>query len=476
MSDPHAHETQHLAARTLGKLATELGERSTYDAASQCSRCGYCEQACPTYVATGNESRSPRGRNQIVRLMLEGKVAGGADAWEALSTCLLCGACSSACYAHIPTPDLVLEGRRRLSPEASPAGRWLGRLMARRPKAVGALLKAAYAIKRSGLARLAGALGVSRLFGLGALAEAERHIEDAPRRFLAEELRERPCPPDPRWHYVAACGPNFVLPRIGRATIRVLEAKAGPVRFMDNGCCGLLAYNYGRLEDAVALARGLIRRDEAVRAAAGSQAPVVVDCSSCAAFLKSYPQLFLDDPAWRGRAEAFASRVRDVVEVLGTLDLPSAPPGGIVTVHDSCRACHGQGLRAQPRAAARAVAGKDFVELPESDVCCGGAGLFAFAHPELSDDVLRRKIGAAASVHARWIVTSSTSCLIQLAVGLKKYYPDAAALHVSELAASALFGKGEPAPPGDGKRRPSEDAPTPGSAARDSCHGTQTGA
>src|SRR3954467_11146616 len=73
-------------AESLNRLLTDLGERSTYDAASQCSRCGYCEQACPTYVATGDESKSPRGRNQIVRLMLEGKLDDKEAALEALST------------------------------------------------------------------------------------------------------------------------------------------------------------------------------------------------------------------------------------------------------------------------------------------------------------------------------------------------------------------------------------------------------
>src|SRR3989338_1517943 len=101
-------------AETLGRLLTDLGERSTYDAVSQCSRCGYCEQACPTYVATGQESKSGRGRNQIVRLMLEGKLDDREAALEALSTCLLCGACTTDCYAHVPTADIVLEGRRML--------------------------------------------------------------------------------------------------------------------------------------------------------------------------------------------------------------------------------------------------------------------------------------------------------------------------------------------------------------------------
>ena len=72
--------------------------------------------------------------------------------------------------------------------------------------------------------------------------------------------------------------------------------------------------------------------------------------------------------------------------------------------------------------------------MSEADVCCGGAGAFAFVNPELSDEVLRRKVGAIAGTQARLVVTSSTSCLIQLARGLKKYYPSCTVAHVSEFA------------------------------------------
>ena len=57
----------------LEKVKDSFGERTVYDAVSQCSRCGYCEQSCPTYVVSGEESKGPRGSNQIVRMLLEKK-------------------------------------------------------------------------------------------------------------------------------------------------------------------------------------------------------------------------------------------------------------------------------------------------------------------------------------------------------------------------------------------------------------------
>lgn len=428
--------------RGLGRLKTDLGERSTYDAVSQCSRCGYCEQACPTYVATGAEPKSARGRNQLVRLILEGKLKDLGAAREALETCLLCGACGTACYAHVPTADLVLEGRRMLGEKPHWLARLLSALLVSRPGALEGLLKAAYFFKRLGLSRLARPfLG---LIGLKGLALADEHVAEAPRELLREQLRRIPKPSSPSWSYFSPCGSNYLYPRVGLATMKAAGAALGPGAWLENGCCGLLCYNYGEVADARTLAKRAIERSEAL----APGVPVVGDCSSCVAFLKGYPQLFLEDAAWKERAEKFSASVRDVVEVLASSrSLPEAADAGVVTYHDSCRACHGQGLAREPREVMRKACGESFRELPQSDVCCGGAGAFAFSQPELSDEILRRKIGAIAAVQARLVATSSTSCLIQLAHGLSKYYPECRVVHLSELVAAAFQSSGEAARP-----------------------------
>jgi glycolate oxidase iron-sulfur subunit len=419
----------------LGRLITDLGERSTYDAASQCSRCGYCEQACPTYVATGRESQSARGRNQLVRLMIEGKLKDPAAAQEALSTCLLCGACSTACYAHVPTADIVLEGRRRLAEKPHWLVRLLSGLLVSAPGTLSVLLKIAYAAKRAGLSRLSRPF--LRLAGFSGLAEADAHVSEAPFFFLRDKLKRRKPAAKPAWLYFAPCGPNYLFPRVGLATVKALEALRGEGTALASGCCGLLSYNYGEVDDARVLARRVIERAEG---AAG--VPVVGDCSSCVAFLKSYPQLFAQEAGWRERSERFSARVRDAVEAFGDAGLPPGQAEGVVTYHESCRACHGQGLKT-PKDLLKSACGDSFRPLEEADVCCGGAGAFSFVNPELSDEVLKRKIDKIARARASVVVTSSTSCLIQLARGLRKYYPQGKVLHLSEFVANRLV-QGKP--------------------------------
>lgn len=422
-------------AKTLDHLITDSGERSTYDAASQCSRCGYCEQACPTYVITGQESKSPRGRNQLLRMMLEKKLEDPASAAEAWDSCLLCGACSSACYAHIKTADLVLEGRRAIRGDAHWLAKSLTWLLEERPQWLARLLKLGYALKRLGLSRLAGATGILRLLGLRGLAEADAHVDEVPDFLLFERLREDPSiarTQGAKWLYFAACGTNYLFPRVGLATIEILKENLGAGAFADNPCCGLLAYNYGDLEAAKRFARKNIERFER----SGAQGPLVGDCSSCVAYLKSYAQLFLDDPAWKERAERFVAAVKDVIELPAPASRHSGGATETIAYHDSCRARHGEGLIEQGRCWARSAAG-DVKELPEAGWCCGGAGAYAFTQPELSDELIKRKAGNLAAVQATTVVTSSTSCLLQLAHGLKKYYPDCRVLHVSELVAEA---------------------------------------
>ena len=418
----------------LGRLKTDLGERSTYDAASQCSRCGYCEQACPTYVATGLESKSPRGRNQIVRLMLEGKLDDPAAAAEALSTCLLCGACQTACYAKVPVADIALEGRRLLRGKTHWMVKAVSAMMVGRSSLLSPLLKLGAVLKSAGLSKLARPF--LRLIGLPVLAAMDEHVQSVPFWNLDDLQSRRAKTDSPAWQYFPSCGPKYLYPNVGTATLNALEKLNGAGNYLSSPCCGLLANNYGDIEDARRLAKQNIELSES-----SGTAPIIGDDSSCVAFLKSYPQLFLGEPEWKARAEKYVSRIKDVIEIYGE-KADKLPPGACAgvetTYHDSCRAINGQGLSKEPRRAASRAAGDSFCEMAGADKCCGGAGAFAFVNEGLSEDLLKTKVSNAAAVQAGVVLTSSTSCLIQLARGLRKYYPEAKVLHLSEFVDGAL--------------------------------------
>jgi glycolate oxidase iron-sulfur subunit len=429
----HTQESFHLK-----HLLTDLGERTIYDAAAQCNRCGYCETACPTYMLTGRETISARGRNQFLRFLIEGKVRGAGAAEESFSTCLLCGACSSVCYAKVPTPDLVLEGRRSLSGYGQGLAARLGvKLLLNRRGLFGLALKAGFLLKRLGMSALAEKLGLYDFIGLPALGAAQGALKRAPLKFLRDIFHgDASLKPEGKkkisWAYFASCGPNYLFTEVGLATVALLKRFMGEGVFADNFCCGLIAYNYGRITEAREFAKKNIARFEELKEALGDFT-VVGDCSSCVAFMKSYEQLFTGDEEWRPRAKAFVEAVQDILEALPVEKLKGRAPAASekVTYHDSCRACHGQGIRLQPREALKKLAGESFIELPESDWCCGGAGAYAFTQPEISERVSDRKIRNIASTQAATVVVGATSCLLQLNAGLKEKYPSAKAVHYS---------------------------------------------
>ncbi|MBI4051850.1 MAG: (Fe-S)-binding protein [Elusimicrobia bacterium] len=418
-------------AEHLEVLKTDLGERGVYDSVSQCSRCGYCLSACPTYVVTGKEAFSGRGRNQVVRMMVEGKIKKASLAEEVLSSCLLCGACTSACYAHVPTAELVLEGRRTIrGGKVHWLVRYLTWLLKDHPHLLAWQLKCVHLVRRLGISRWVALSGILRALGLKELEMAEFQVQEAPLKFLHEYLGANGQVKSKvtGWSYFTSCGPNYLYPRVGLATVDLLRKFFGEGRFIKNSCCGLPAYNYGDLESAKTMAKKNMQ--------SFNVSLLVGDCSSCVAFLKNYDQLFLDDPVWKPKAQAFSTKVKDIIEMIPMEGLRTSDLGlrtGLVTYHDSCRARNGQGVVSAPRELFKALLGPRYVELPESEWCCGGAGAFSFTHPELSQEVLLRKISHVASTRAEVVVTSSTSCLIQLAHGLKKYYPDCRVMHLSEF-------------------------------------------
>ncbi len=419
-------------------LSTADGEKEIYDAVSRCLRCGYCETSCPTYSLTGKETLSPRGRNQLVRKLIEGKMKPSDAAAEGLKTCLLCGACTQTCYGKVPTADIVLEARREMSGHGKSLYYKIASMLVSRKNIYSYAIKFLYLLKKSGLTYLSEKLGLFYLLNMPGLEEAQKKALRTPLKFLTEKLEK-----DERlkgngkisWIYFSACGTEFIYTENGLATVEILLMVYGDGIIMKNECCGLPAYNYGSLDEARKAARKNMElyRNISMKF---NEAPIILDCSSCAAFLKSYPSLFSGNEEEFENAKNFSSKVKDITEfikpaeILHRLDSQKLE-GKRVTIHDSCRASHGQGIKQELRDVLKPVLKEKLCEMPESDHCCGGAGAFAFTNIEISKKILERKIKNISSVRPDIVIASSTSCLMQIEKGLKEMYPSAKIMHYS---------------------------------------------
>jgi glycolate oxidase iron-sulfur subunit len=215
-----------------------------------------------------------------------------------------------------------------------------------------------------------------------------------------------------------------------RATERVLGANGyAVIATPGQGCCGALHAHAGDADGA----RRLARRNIAAFDRA-SVDYICVNAAGCGAAMKEYAQLLADDPDWRERADRFASKVRDVSELLAAAG-PSA--GGAVPVkvaYDApCHLLHAQRVANPPLAVLKSIPGVELVPLAESEMCCGSAGIYNLVEPETSDLVLQRKLKNIEASGATLVATGNPGCFMQIGAGLLRAGSKVAVVHPVDL-------------------------------------------
>jgi len=406
-----------------------------YDEIARCNRCGFCQVACPIFRATGHEAGVARGRLALLRALIEGRIDWSRELKEPLFACLLCRACTANCFPALATADLITAarceyldrvGRNRLH-------RLLFNHLLPYPGRLRFAARAAAFGKKARISKVAKALGLLRFLGRD-FPRAEEIVERFPPKALRNKLQPGELPGEGstlRIGYFVGCGMDIMCPDAAEASLALLRATAKSVTVLDNCCCGLPAETYGDREAAQKLA------EKNVGLLASHQFDIVVtDCSSCAAFLKKYPEVFAADDPRHEQAKAVSSRIRDFVEVLASADLrsPARDERVVVTYHDPCHASRGQELVSEPREILQSLPGVEYRELPEADWCCGGAGSYALSHYKLSRQVLDRKIDNVEKTGANLLVTSCPACIIHLAYGVRLRKLPVRVCHLSEVA------------------------------------------
>jgi len=172
---------------------------------------------------------------------------------------------------------------------------------------------------------------------------------------------------------------------------------------------------------------------------------IIVNSAGCGSALKDYGALLADDPLYAARAQAFAARVRDVCEFLGDRDwvAPFRDSGDetlTVAYHDACHLAHGQGVREAPRALLGRIPNVHLVPLPESDVCCGSAGIYNLTQPDMAKRLQARKLDNILQTNAQVVAAGNPGCLAWIGAGLQgKGLPAIRVAHPVTLLAEAIL-------------------------------------
>ncbi|HET6384396.1 MAG TPA: (Fe-S)-binding protein [Armatimonadota bacterium] len=419
-----------------------------YERFLDCVHCGLCINYCPTYVETGIEADSPRGRIHLLRSLADGKLEFGSAVKSHLDLCLGCLACESACPSGVHYREIIEAGRElsRQHSAISPR-RWAMERTLYNPDALDAALQPLRLAGRFGLERAARAVARRLPAGLGEMVALLPRLPPASlRRGIPSVI---PAIGEKRASvgFLTGCVMSVLFTPTNLNTLKVLSANGCEIRVpAGQRCCGSLAIHAGDLEGGLAIARKLIDLFEPL-----NLSTIIVNSAGCGSVMKDYGHLFAADPVYAERAERFASSIKDVSEYLAGLPLKLPPDAGDrirqfhpgqsgplrVTYHDACHLAHGQKVRQQPRALIQQIPGVELVELRDADWCCGSAGAYNLTQPEMAGKLLQRKVNYILETGAEIVISGNPGCSLQMARGLREAGSSIRVMHTMDFLAAA---------------------------------------
>ncbi len=401
----------------------------------KCIHCGLCLQACPTFLATGQEAESPRGRIYLMRSVQEGRMD-----WNAvrphIDACMGCLGCQTACPSGVPYAKLIESARAEVERHArSPFQRWVRYqtlFQFTSPPHLYRLLRTAHLLRIKRMPK-----PLARLLGAHESAVQLPKLPPKERRRWRDQIQSGVGNGKGRAGLLLGCAMSVLFPHVHRATLQMLKVAGYQVEIpRRQGCCGALWVHNGYPQMARRLARRLFRAFADVDI-------IVVNAAGCGSTMKEYPLLFAGTPL-EAEARRFAQRVRDISELLAETDLPE-PTNAVrmtATLHDACHLVHGQGIREQPRQLLSRIPALRIVEMDSSDLCCGSAGIYNLLQPALAKDALQRKVSAIQRTGAEAVVSANPGCTLWISQGLQEAGTPKPVYHPVELLAQAY---GEPA-------------------------------
>jgi glycolate oxidase iron-sulfur subunit len=395
----------------------------------KCVHCGFCLQACPTYLETGLEAESPRGRIALMKAVSEGRLDMTPAVIGHWDMCLQCRACELACpsgveYGKIMEATRTQVGQHTKRPIVERAARSIGyKTLLQSPVKLRMAGTALKLYKKSGARTIARGTGLLKLLP-GDAAMADEYLPELSKKFFTAKGQVHPAKGvrKAKVAMLAGCVMSLTHAETLEATVRVLTRNGLEVHLTSGqGCCGALNTHAGEPDSAIKMAKKNIDSflstdpDAIVSASAG-----------CGAAMKDYEELFRDEGEYSERAKKVAALTRDIHELLVEYDFE--PPTGVldvtVTYQDPCHLLNVQRITEAPRQILSSIPGLKLVELKEPAICCGSAGTYSITQRDMSARLGKRKARNVIATGAEIVATGNPGCAMQLDFALKQIAGD----------------------------------------------------
>ncbi len=230
------------------------------------------------------------------------------------------------------------------------------------------------------------------------------------------------------------CFIDQLYPETAFNVVKLLKKAGIDVKYNpEQTCCGQPAYNSGYWQETKTLAKKFITDFSNDRL-------IVSPSASCTGFIKNYyPDLFKKGDQLFPEYERLRSNLFELTDFLVNhikyTDFGASFPHR-VCYHDACTALREYGIRREPRFLLSKVKGLELVEMDESGTCCGFGGTFSVKFKGISTAMTEQKIENALKTGAEYIISTESSCLMNLEGYIRKNNIPIKPVHIADILAS----------------------------------------
>lgn len=428
----------------MSTVIMEQEIRFDYDSILDCVHCGLCLPSCPSYAVLGTETDSPRGRIFLMKSVADGTITTNQTFKKHFDLCLGCRGCETACPSGVKYHELFETAQQLIHQniKLSLISRTIKTTVLNRiflyPSRLRLMFRLLKMYQLSGIQKFVRSTGLLKLVSKN-LDDAERFLPKFEKNVSGEEALQvngDSSGQEQKIGLLRGCVMDLFAPETNNATIRILNKCGYAVQTSEKQrCCGAIHLHNREAEPARLLARRMIDEFEKM-----DVEYIITNAAGCGSMLKEYDKLLSGDTEYSEKAARFSAKVRDISEFLaeGDTKLEFGNVNRSVVYDDPCHLIHGQKIKNQPRQLLAAVPGLEIRTLNEAEMCCGGAGTFNITQPELSKEVLKRKIDNIRHTGADTIVSANIGCIIQLKRGVQLAGMDLEVCHVVDILDESL--------------------------------------
>lgn len=433
-SSPTNRKEMHIVFLDNGRL--ELAKDPIFSEALRCIRCGACANVCPIYSKVGGH-RYGHVYIGAIGLILTLFYHGKENDRAIVQNCINCEACKAVCPVDIDLPYLIKKTYRAVMDEdgKTPLKNVLLSKIMKNRKLFHFILRRARLAQKP----LAGKGPMIR--HLPHFFEKEHGfrslpvISKTPFRDQWSQLRPQVANPQYTIAFFCGCAVDFIYPEQAQALLASLKGHKVQMEFpMDQTCCGLPLLTAAEEETAKELAL------QNITAMQPEKYDYILSlCASCGSHLKhNYHKIFKYDSDTPANLNAFTDKIIDyssfMMNVLNVSAEEFEQTRKKVAYHAPCHLCRGLRVTEESRKLIE-QAGYEYVPAKDEDVCCGFGGSYSVDFPEISSEILKKKLDNIQETDAQILVTDCPGCVMQIRGGMDKRRGTIQVKHIAEILA-----------------------------------------